>query len=84
MEKIPVATVVTAYDDPLSGTTVILVCNRALCFGRIMGQSLISTNQVCSHERQLSDDPYNKNRPLGIVDYESDWYMPFTVQKRKS
>ena len=30
MTKIPVMTTVTAYDDPLSGTTVMLVFNKAL------------------------------------------------------
>ena len=30
MEKIPVSTEVTAYNDPLSGTTVMLVFDQAL------------------------------------------------------
>ena len=46
-----------------------------------MGQSLIATNQVQSHGIQLSDDPYDKNRPLVIVDHDSDWYVPFNVKQ---
>ena len=46
-----------------------------------MEQSLISTNQVHSHGIQLSDDPYDRNRPLGIVDHDSKWYIPFNVQQ---
>ena len=46
-----------------------------------MGKSLIYTNQVLSHGIQTSDDPYDQNRPLGIVDYDSDWYIPFIVQQ---
>ena len=46
MKRIPVALEVTAYDEPLSGTTVILVFNQALWFGSSMGQSLINTNQT--------------------------------------
>ena len=36
MEKIPVATSVTAYDDTFSRTTVMLVFNQALRFGSSM------------------------------------------------
>ena len=80
MENIPVATAVTAYNDPLSVNTVMFVFNQALWFGISMGQSLIATNQVRSHGTQLSEDLCDQNRPLGIVDLESDWYVPFTVQ----
>ena len=46
-----------------------------------MGESLIANKQVLSHGIKLSDDPYDKNRPLGIVNHESYWYIPFTVQQ---
>ena len=79
--NIPVVTAVTAYNDPISGTTVMLVFNQTLWFGISMEQYLIATNQVFSHGVQLSDDTYDQNRPLGIVDHESDWYIPFTLQQ---
>ena len=84
MEKIPVATAVTAYYYTLSGTTVLLVFNKTLWFVSIMVKSFIATNRVCSHGIQLSDDPYDQNRPLGIVDNDSYWYIPFTVKKSVS
>ena len=70
MEKIPVATSVTAYDDPLSVTTVMLLFNQLMWYGSIMGQSLIATNQFCSHGVKLSYDPYDQNRPLVVVDHD--------------
>ena len=81
MEKIPVVTAVTAYNDILSGTMVLLVFNETTWFKISMGKSLIATNQVRLHKIQLSDDQYDQNRPLGIVDHASDWYIPFTVQQ---
>ena len=72
---------VTEYDDHLSGTKVLLVFNQALWFVSIMGQSLIANYQVLSHRKQLSDDPYDQNRPLGIGDHDLYWYVPFTVQQ---
>ena len=79
--NIPVVTAVTAYNDPLSGTTVMLVFNKTLFFGSSIERYLIANNQVLSHGVQLSDDTYDQNRPLGIVDCESDWYKPFTLQQ---
>ena len=81
MEKIPVVMAVTACDDPILITTVMLLFNKALWFGNTMGQSLIDNNQVRSHGVQISDDPYAQNRPLGIVNHESYWCIPFTVQQ---
>ena len=70
-----------AYDDPLLRNMVKLVFNKALWFGSSMVKSLIGANQVRSHVIKLSDDPYDQNRPLGIVYYDSDWYVPFTVKQ---
>ena len=46
MEKIPVATEITEYDDPLQVTMVMLVFNQAILFGISIVQLLIATNQV--------------------------------------
>ena len=81
MEKITVAMAVTAYDDPLLVTTVMLVFDKVLWFGSSMGQTLISTTQVLSHGTQISYDPYDQNRPLGISIHNSDWYIYFNVQQ---
>ena len=72
MEKIPVVTAVTAYNDILSGTMVLLVFNETTWFKISMGKSLIANNKVFPHGIQLSDNPNDQNRPLGIVNYESD------------
>ena len=45
------------------------------------GKYLIETNQFLSYGIQLSDNPYDQNRPLVIANNDSDWYVPFTVQK---
>ena len=36
---------------------------------------------MLSHGIQLSDDPYDQNRPLGLFNHESYWYVHFTVQQ---
>ena len=81
MEKIPVTAKVTAYAYPLSIITVMLVFNQSLWFGGIMGQSLIATTRVFSNGIKLSENSNDQKRSLGIVDNDSDWYIPFTVQQ---
>ena len=49
MNKMPVVTAVTAYDDPLTGIRAMLIFNQALWFGNSMNNSLIANNQVCAH-----------------------------------
>ena len=44
MNKMPVVTAITAYDDPLTGTTAMLIFNQALWFGNSMNYSLLSNN----------------------------------------
>ena len=80
-EKIPVATAVTSYDDPLLVNTVMLIFNQALWFGSSMVKPLTATNQVLSHVIKILDDTYEQNRPLGIFDHDSDWYIHFNVQQ---
>ena len=46
-----------------------------------MGQSLIATHQVRSNGIELLDGPYDQNKPLGIFNHDSDWYITFTVQQ---
>jgi hypothetical protein len=41
LEDIPIASVATAWDNPVDGSTVILVINEALYFGERMSHSLL-------------------------------------------
>ncbi len=44
--RIPIATVATAYDCPTSGAKLVLVINEALYFGKSLPFSLLSPNQL--------------------------------------
>jgi len=45
LENIPVATAATAWDNPETGETIILVYNQGLWFGNTLEESLINPNQ---------------------------------------
>lgn len=45
IENVPIVSGATAYDDPMSGDTFILVFNEALYYGTALDHSLINPNQ---------------------------------------
>ena len=79
--NIPIVTACTAYDDPITGETILLIFHQVLWFGASLETSLICTQQVRSYGKSLCDDPYDKNRSIGIEDPETDIKIPFDVNR---
>jgi hypothetical protein len=59
IHEIPVATVATAWDDPESGQTFILIIHQALYFRRQLDHSLINPNQIRVTGIPVCDDPFD-------------------------
>jgi hypothetical protein len=57
IEDVPVATVATAYDCPITGKVYILVINEALYLGDKMRNTLLNPNQLRAHGVQVQDCP---------------------------
>jgi hypothetical protein len=57
LKDIPIASVVMAWDDPTNGSTILLVINEALYFGKRMPYSLLCPNQLRSHGIIVNDVP---------------------------
>jgi hypothetical protein len=67
---IPIASVATAWDDPQSGRTIILIINEALCFGDQMEYTLSCPNQLRYNGIIVNDVPpmfYGADTPHSIV-----------------
>jgi hypothetical protein len=82
MQNIPVATVATAYDDPVTQATYILVFFEALYFGDSMEHSLISPMQLRHSGLRVDQTPrqYDPNSDHGIsfpTDEEAGIFIPF-------
>lgn len=75
---VPVATVATAWDDPMTGITYILIINQALYFGAQLDHSLINVNQIRVTGLSVCDDPYDRYRQLGID--TMDVHIPFELE----
>jgi hypothetical protein len=66
IDEIPVATVATAWDDPETGQTFILIVHQALYFGKQLDHSLINPNQIRVSGIPVCDDPFDRHRRMGI------------------
>ena len=81
MTDIPVATAVTAWDDPNSGETTLLEFNQGLWFGNKLPVSLINPNQCRMFGIDLCDDPFDPHRGLQIKDPETGLEVPMKFNK---
>jgi hypothetical protein len=57
LKNVKIASVVTAYDDPITGDTLFLVIHEALYFGAKLPQTLLNPNQLRSHGNRVHDVP---------------------------
>ena len=63
---VPIVTGATAYDDPISGRTFILLFNESLYYGSCMDHSLFNPNQLRMYGVQVWDNPFDQERPFSI------------------
>ena len=64
--NVPIVTGATAYDDPISGRTFILLFNEALYYGSRMDHSLFNPNQLRMYGVPVWDNPFDRKRPFSI------------------
>ncbi len=69
MDKVPIATVATAWSDKHTGQGYILIMHKVLFFGNDLDHSLINPNQIRNNGFQVYDNPYkpDQTRQMGIV-----------------
>jgi hypothetical protein len=69
LKDIPIASVATAWDNPVNSSTVILVVNEALYFGDRMPYSLLCPNQLRHNGVSVNDVPkfFNSTSSHSII-----------------
>jgi hypothetical protein len=75
IENVPIVTGATAYDDPVTGHTYILVFHESLYYGDKLDHTLINPNQVRSYGIPFWDNPFDSARSLSI-DVNDDLQIP--------
>ena len=66
MENVPIVTGATAWTDPFTGETFILVFNEALFYGHKLDHSLLNPNQLRQHGLDFWNNSYDVNYSLEI------------------
>ena len=79
IEGVTIVNGATAWDDPLTQHTYILVINEALYYGTKLKHSLINPNQVRSYGIKFWDIPFDKEKGLRI---KLDDSVDITMQKK--
>lgn len=64
--NVPIVSLATAYDNPVSGNTDILVFHKSLYNGGKLDQSLLNPNQLRAYGIHLWDNPFDPLRSLSI------------------
>ena len=73
---VPIAHAATAYDDPVTGETTLLLFYHGLWFGSKLQDSLINPNQCRSFGIDICDDPWDQHRGLRIRVPEEGFEIP--------
>ena len=76
IKGVPIVNSATAWNEPVTQHTYILVINEALYYGTKLDHSLINPNQVRSYGINFWDNPFDKEKGLRIeIDYSVDITM---------
>ena len=81
MEDVPIAHAATAWDNPESGETVLLVFYFGLWFGPKLSHPLISPNQCRSIGTSICDDPWDPHRSLHMRDPDDQVTIPLSFAR---
>ena len=82
IENVPIVTGATAYDDPSTGTTYILVFNESLYYGIKLDHLLINPNQLRSYGIPLWDNPFDPMHSLSI-EVDTSFHIPLVASGTK-
>lgn len=82
MTNVPIVKGGTAYDDPVTGATYILVFNEGLYYGSKLDHSLINPNQVRSYGVPFWDNPYDDLQGL-CIEATDELTIPMSSQGTK-
>jgi hypothetical protein len=82
IENVPIVSGATAYDNPDSCKTFILVFIESLYYGDCLDHTLINPNQVRAFGIPFWDNPYETTRSLSIY-VDADLRIPFRAHGNK-
>ena len=58
IKAVPIVKAATAYDNPNTGETTILILNEAIWMGETMDHTLVNPNQLRTYGMTVQDNPF--------------------------
>jgi hypothetical protein len=83
LKDVPIVNAAVAYDDPVSGETIILIINQALYFGSSIQHILLNPNQMRHHGLTVDDVPKhlsNGNSTHSIHQESENLWIPLQLK----
>jgi hypothetical protein len=82
MKDVPIASVVTVFDDPRTGTAIFLVIHEALYFGTAIKQTLLCANQMQANGLDVHDVPrqFDQESLHSVVIPQHDLTIPLSME----
>ena len=75
IENVPIVSAATAYDDPVTGDTCILVFNESLYYGERFDHLLINPHRLRSYGIPFWDNPFDPDHSL-CIEVHHDLHIP--------
>jgi hypothetical protein len=75
IKQVPIVQAATAYDNPDTGETTILILNEALWMGDKMEHTLVNPNQLRAYGVTVQDNPFSTS-PTFISTEGHEFTMP--------
>ena len=77
IKSVPIVQAATAYDNPETGETTILIFNEAIWMGNLLDHTLVNPNQLRAYGITVQDNPFSK-APIYISTEDNDFTIPLT------
>ena len=79
IKSVPIVQAATAYDNPETGETIILILNEAIWMGEKMDHTLVNPNQLRAYGITVQDNPFSE-APIFIATEGHAFVMPLHIK----
>ena len=83
IHNVPIVTAATAYDDPNTNETYILVLHECLYYGMKLEHSLLNPNQLRHFGVDVWDNAYDPNHAISIECHDDNLTIPLSTRGTK-
>ena len=77
IKAVPIVQAATAYENPYTGDTTILILNKEICMGETMDHTLVNSNQLHAYGIIVQDDHF-AGSPIFIATEDHDFMFPLS------